>query len=170
MKTIKIVHISPGRIRLQNDAFLERIPDLDALLEIPGVTEVTYNKLIGSLTLLFPSTDIISEQVLERIKSKFPRTQFVKALIPTEGLSEKDLNTLSKMMYDGFWKLNQGIRKGLGGHADLTSLVPLLFTLWGLEELIRNPIMPRWYDILRAADSTFMQFRKDYGEHVSALH
>lgn len=70
---------------------------------------------------------------------------------------------LSKLIFEITKEANKNIRTKTKGHANLNSMIFVGLLLWGIEELIRNPVMPKWYDIMRAAQSAFYDIGRKYG-------
>lgn len=159
--SIWVAHRSPGRIRFHFDSAKQDVPNLNALFEISGVEEVSFNKLTKSLLLVYATTALSEKSLFSHIRKKLPnlRLSLKKSRSRDNAL---DGNLLSQWIYDSGTLINKKVNALLSGSADLTSIVPTLLIAWGLEELIKNPMMPKWYDILRAAGSTLSQFSHDY--------
>ncbi len=150
-----IVSTIVGRIRLRFRADKEEQPDLDKFLAIQGVEEITFNKITKSLLIIYNKEIITKDRLFKEIEKAFPN---IKLCFDSEE-QEVEGNALSHMIYSSVGKINKRTNKALKGYADLTSIIPTAFLLWGIEELIRNPVMPRWYDILRSAESMLFNFR-----------
>lgn len=150
-----IVSTIAGRIRLRFRAGKEEQPDLDRFLAIRGVEEITFNKITKSLLIICNKEIIPKDRLFKEIEKAFPN---IKLCFDSEE-QETEGNALSHLIYSSVGKINKRTNKALKGYADLTSIIPTAFLLWGIEELIRNPVMPRWYDILRSAESMLFNFR-----------
>lgn len=153
-----VISIISGRLRLRFKPDKEEEPDLDKFLAIRGVEEVTFNKITKSLLVIYNAKIIAKDELFKEIEKAFPN---IKLCFDSEE-QEVEGNALSHMIYSSVGKINKRTNKTLKGYADLTSIIPTAFLLWGIEELIRNPVMPRWYDILRAAESMFFNFSGPY--------
>lgn len=139
----------------------QEMPDLDVILEIPGVEEVSFNKITNSLLVTYDTAVLSEKALLSHIRK---RLSGIRLSVKTPGGEDPraDGNPLSQLLYHGGSKANAAVNGALGGLADLTSIVPTGLIVWGLTELIRNPVMPKWYDILRAAESTLSHFSGRY--------
>ncbi len=156
-----LLHRMPGRVRFRFASDRQEIPDLDVILEIPGVEEVSFNKITNSLLVTYDTAVLSEKALLSRIRKRLPG---IRLSLKTPGGEDPraDGNLLSQLIYDGGSQTNAAVNGALGGLADLTSIVPTGLIVWGLEELIRNPVMPKWYDILRTAESTLNRFNGRY--------
>ena len=143
------------RFRFASDR--QEILDLDVILEISGVEEVSFNKITNSLLVTYDTAVLSEKALLSRIRK---RLSGIRLSLKTAGGKDPraDGNLLSQLLYHGGSRTNAAVNGALGGLADLTSIVPTGLIVWGLAELIRNPVIPKWYDILRAAESTLNHF------------
>jgi len=158
---LRLLHSLPGRVRFRFESDRQTIPDLDVILEIPGVEEVTFNKITNSLLVTYDTVLLSEKAILSRIRKRLPGIRFSLKTPGGEG-PRANGNLLSQLIYHGGSKTNAAVNSALGGRADLTSIVPTGLIAWGLKELIRNPVMPKWYDILRAAESTLNHCSRRY--------
>jgi len=154
---LRVINAIPGRVRLRFRADKEEQPDLDKFLTIRGVEEVTFNKITKSLLVIYNAKIISKDELFKEIEKAFPK---IKLCFNSEDPEQIENNTLSHLIYSSVGKINRRTNKALKGYADLTSIIPTAVLLWGIEELIRNPVMPRWYDILRSAESMFFNFSR----------
>ena len=155
---LRVISTIPGRMRLRFRADKSDEPDLDKFLTIRGIEEVTFNEITKSLLVIYNAKIISRDELFKEIEKTFPK---IKLCFDSEK-QEPEGNALSHLVYSSVGKINKRTNKALKGYADLTSIIPVAFLLWGIEELIRNPVMPRWYDILRAAETMFFNFRGQY--------
>ena len=156
---LRVISIIPGRLRLRFKPDKKDEPDLDKFLAIRGVEEVTFNKITKSLLVIYNAKIISKDELFKEIEKVLPE---IKLCFNSEDLEQIENNALSHMIYSSVGKINKRTNKALKGYADFTSIIPTAFLLWGIEELIRNPVMPRWYDILRAVESMFFKFSGQY--------
>ncbi len=156
-----LLHRMPGRVRFRFASDRHGIPDLDVILEIPGVEEVSFNKITNSLLVTYDTAVLSEKALLSRIRKRLPGI-LLSLKTPRGEDPRADGNLLSQLIYHGGSKTNAAVHGTLGGLADLTSIVPTGLIVWGLEELIRNPVLPKWYDILRAAESALNHFSGRY--------
>jgi len=156
-----VLHKMPGRVRFRFSDGEQGMPDLDVILEIPGVEEVSFNKITNSLLVTYDAAALSEKALFSHIRKRLPNTRvFLKT--PAGEDPHADGNLLSQWIYHGAGRTNAAVNGAFGGLADLTSIIPTAFIVWALEELIRNPAMPKWYDILRAAQSTLDHFSGKY--------
>ncbi|MDP8214351.1 MAG: hypothetical protein RAO92_06590 [Candidatus Euphemobacter frigidus] len=158
-----IVQDIPGRMRLKFRAEIRRIPDLDAILGIDGVEEVTFNKITKSLLIIYDKAVLDSKELMPRIKRIIPRVKLQPG--ETSG-SDMEGNLLSQFIYGTATGVNRRKNRATRGYADFTSIVRTLLIAWAIEELIRNPVMPKWYDIARAVQAMFAQFSTGYEQKI----
>lgn len=156
---LRVINAIPGRVRLCFRTDKSDEPDLDRFLTIRGVEEVTFNKITKSLLVIYNAKIISKDELFKEIEKAFPK---IILCFNSEDLEQIENNALSHLIYSSVGKINKRTNNGLKGYADLTSIIPAAFLLWGIEELIRNPVMPRWYDILRAAEGMFFNFSGQY--------
>ncbi len=162
-KPLWIVQDIPGRMRLKFQAGIRRIPDLDAILGIAGVEEVTFSKLTKSLLITYDINAMNSTGLLARLQRIIPRAKLQKG--GTFG-ADRGGNLLSEFIYGATSGVNRRLNLATKGYVDFTSIFPTLLTAWAAEELIRNPVMPKWYDIARAAQGTLAQFAGEYDQKI----
>jgi len=147
---LEIVHALPGRVRFRFKPETVVIPDLDAFLKIPGVEEVTFNKITKSLLIIYDEQKLDLEKLISEIQGRMPGLGISKTPLPKDennvssGVLSDDL--LSKTIYNAVAKANRGVALKTRDLADLTSIIPSAFILLGVEEMIRRPVMPHWYD------------------------
>lgn len=149
----------PGRIRFCFSEGKTKAPNLDAFLKIPGVEEATYNKLTKSLLLIYDEKVISKKSLFREIEKRFPNLELH---LEPKGQPRAHSNVLSYLIYSTASDINRGVNRRFKGYADFTSIIPSVFLLWALEELIRNPVMPKWYDLLRFADAWFARHQEEY--------
>lgn len=137
----RIIFSIPGRIRLR----LPESPDLDKILEIKGVKEAVFNDITCSLLINYEKS--LSEKLLlSEIKKKIPDMK----VLPDSGKS-----WLSQIVLKAAKQTNRKTRAATKGYADISSVIPSLFALLGIEELIRKPGFPHWYDFFWYALNMF---------------
>ena len=156
---LRVIQTIPGRVRLRFRADKSDEPDLDRFLTIRGIEEITFNKITKSLLVIYSAKIISRDELFKEIEKAFPK---IKLLFNQEDPEQIENNALSRLIYSSTGKINKRTNKTLKGYGDLTSIIPAAFLIWGIEELIRNPLMPRWYDILRSAESMFFSFSHQY--------
>lgn len=162
-EVLLILSESPGRIRLKYKKPPSKIPDIEPYLDIKGVEEVTYNKISNSILIVYDKTKTSSAELKANVNNEI-KNVVLKDIRESRYLPQG--NKLSQNIYQFFRNNNKTVNRKLKGSADLTSLIPLVLLVWAIEELIRNPVMPKWYDIFRVTESMFMQFRNHYHDLI----
>ena len=146
---LEVVHSIPGRVRFTYKSTKAEISILDDFYKIKGIKEITFNKITQSLLIIYDREIITIEQLLSKIQEGNPDLDISKERLPN---NSSDILLTNNLLLDKFYKTaigtNKKINKKMKGRADLTSLVPSGLLLLGLEELIRKPVMPRWYDLV----------------------
>ena len=159
-ESLVVIHTIPGRVRFHFKSNETEIPDLDIFLAISGVKEVTFNKITKSLLIIYDRKKLNLGKLISKIKVSMPALEISKGqLQKNDNPSEIFLNNnlLSDIVYKFANNANYKVNQKMKGKADLTSLIPSGLVLFGIEELIRNPVMPRWYDMWWYAYNIFMQ-------------
>lgn len=158
---LEIVHAASGRARFQFKPEETGIPNLDDFLKIPGVKEVTFNKITKTLLIIYDEQKLNLEKLISEIQGRMPGFEILKT-----GLQKDKSNVSSEVIHDDLLSelihnvvvgANQNINRKTKGRADLTSIIPSALFLLGTEELIRRPIMPRWYDFWWFSYNIFWQ-------------
>ena len=157
---LHIVRTVPGKVRLRFEKDRQQDPDLNQFLMIHGVTEVTFSRITKSLLLIYNTSMTTAEKLLEEIK-KFPE---IELRVSWEKGPTQKTNSLSHVIYTSTSEANRLTNNLFKKRADLTSIIPVALLIWSAEELIRNPVMPKWYDIFRAGESMLLGFKGAYSE------
>lgn len=160
-ESVFVAHAVAGRVRLQFENDTQHEPNIDTFLAIRGVDEVAFNNITKSLVIVYDENILSQYKLFKEIKKILPT---IALCLPSEKKHHNNAqtNVLGHIMYSALRHINTNTHRTFKGYADLTSVVPTFFLLWGLEELVRKPVMPKWYDILRAADSMFTSYKNDY--------
>ena len=158
-KQLKILHHIPGRLRCSMAAVGEGPPNLNRYLKLPGVQEVMFNPITNSLLIVYDRQTISEREFLRQLRQRLPGVSITTSKKPA---NPDVTNDLSVVLYTALQSVNASVNKSFRGAADLTSLLPILLLLWGVEELIRRPITPRWYDLFRMAESPLSKFADKY--------
>lgn len=151
---LRIVFSSPGRIRFHLSSDTKEIPNLDDILNIKGVKETAFNKMTKSLLIIYDKKILAVKQLLATIRQKIPK---VKIISKERHKKVEQLELASHRLYKTFRKINKDVGVKTKGRVDIFSSALILSLVWGMEELIRNPVMPKWYDILRFSQTLFTE-------------
>ncbi len=147
-EVVRIVASSPGRLRLKFLPGNTQVPDLDRFLLLPGVTEVRYRRLTGSLLILYDSTHCDFNELVLQITQHYPSLAIVSIpRDPAERELPKDL--LSSFMYRSSEAINRTTHRKTFGAMALTSIVPVAFFTWAVVAAISRPSLPQWFELYR---------------------
>lgn len=146
--SLSILRTCPGRVRFRFKPCVagKKIsgPDKSIFLEINGVEDASFNEVTNTLLIIYNEGVLSLHDLIVRIKEK---ASYLKILNRRRGLDMvDDGNMISKFVLGGMKNLNRNINSMTGGYTDLGSIVPSFLLLLGTVELMRKPIMPRWYD------------------------
>ncbi len=148
---VSVAHALPGRIRLSFPSEKKGVPNMDDFLGINGVKEVTFNNITKSLVIVHDPKTINVNKLLSEIEERNPQINLVKE----NPVEEAQPDILSQMVFETAKNVNKDISKKTEGFADITSIVPSFLFLLGMEELVRKPVMPRWYDLMWYATNIY---------------
>lgn len=158
-ESVFVAHALPGRIRLRFPSEKKGTPNLDDFLRIKGVKEVIFNNITKSLVIVHDPKTINMNKLLSEIEERNPQINIVKEKIIENGHPD----ILSQLVFQTAKDVNKNISMKTGGFADITSIVPSFFFLLGMEELVRKPVMPRWYDLMwYATNIYYWKYRDAY--------
>lgn len=159
-ESLVVVHTIPGRVRFHFKSSKAEISVLDDFLKIPGVKEITFNKITKSLLIIYDREILTIELLLSNIQEGNPDLGISKGRLPND-IDSSEIFLSDNLLRDKFYKTAIGANKKINiktqGRADLTSLMPAGLLLLGLEELVRKPVMPSWYNMCWWAYSIFQQ-------------
>ena len=157
----RVVHASPGRIRLKVPrAALESTPLREAqraLRELAGIRDVRVNPLASSVIIVYDER-AVDPLVLLGIATQAGVNVVVPAeepSIPAEG------TVLSERLTAFFRQLDRRVAHATGGTADLRTIVPIsLFALGVREVLAGNVTALPWYVCFWYAFDSFLKLRR----------
>lgn len=157
-ESLEIVHVLPGRVRFQFKPG-ETIPNLDDVLKIPGVKEVAFNKITRSLLIIYDEQKLDLEKLISEIQERMPGFRISRSQKDENNVSSEvmDDDLLSELIHNVVAGANRNVALQTKGLADLTSILPSALFLLGTEEMIRRPVMPRWYDFWWFSYNIFWQ-------------
>jgi len=170
---IRIVHASPGRVRLKaspvkgNPALARQAQD--KLGAVPGVREVRANPLTGSVLLLLDKVKMRESEALAPLAAAlgglFPEIEALEieaGIITGAGAAAPSPEgTPVEGLADSVGALNARIA-GLTGGIDLRLLLPLGLLYLGVRQLLtaKKTPAPAWYDYLWFGFSTFIMLNR----------
>lgn len=152
--TLKIIFSAPGHVRFRLAPEAKKNPDLDSILTIPGVKETSFNKLTKSLLIVYNHKVLTSQKLIEALKEKLPKLRIIKKVKHQKEIKK---GLPSHQIYKLFKQINKNVLVKTKGQTDIFSSVLVISLVWGIEELIRKPVIPKWYDILRFSQSLFTE-------------
>lgn len=160
------IHSVPGRARLRFSKQAAKIPNLDKLMDVKGIEEVTYNKITKSILIIYDENILSFEELLGRIKEKISRIEILQEKLQRIGKpgSEKDMGSLlSQTVYKGAKKTDIAFRKATGNYADIASIIATFLVTYGIVDLFRRPEIPSWDDLVWYGMNMFYWQSKRYG-------
>lgn len=159
---VELAHAVPGRVRLRaplivgRPAVAERIV---AALQREGSTRVTARTMTGSVVVEGEALD--PDRLLERLRAllaaeRDERGRPLEAPRPQAPGPVRIAHTIAH----AFLELNGDVRRGLGGDADLGTLLPVVFAGLGFIELARARTLPTpsWFNLLWWSVRSYMIF------------
>jgi len=163
--SVRYINIGPGKVLLK----FSRIPipklfNLDDLSTQPGVLEVSFSSKKKTLLLSFDPDKFILTQFLSSLKKK--DTSIIirkkKRKVDREIIHEEG-DFLSQFIMRSFSEGNKIVKNELSNFADITSLLPVTFLALGLLQLVRQPAMPKWNELLWYGYSLFREYNRETG-------
>lgn len=170
---IRIVHASPGRVRLKafqvkgNPALARQAQD--KLGAVPGVREVRANPLTGSVLLLLDRVKMLEPEALAPLAAAlgqfFPEIEARElgaGIITGAGAAAPGPGGAAvEGLAGSVGALNARIA-GLTGGIDLRLLLPLSLVYLGVRQLLtaKKTRTPAWYDYLWFGFSTFIMLNR----------
>lgn len=145
-KKYRLMNYTPSKTVFAVENFEEK--DIDRILDISKVTEVAYNK--EKLILEISTEDGFSlHTLLKEIKLKIPESVFYK----DNGSPQNNPTYASTIISNFIDKGDASIAQMSKGFVNSQDIIFLGSLGMSIEELIRNPVMPKWYDWFRMAQS-----------------
>jgi hypothetical protein len=180
---IRLVHATPGRIRLkvararEDQALANQLHQ--RLVSLPGVQSVTVNSLTGSVLIRYQAEGVdpqdLQRTFAEPLSALFPGGPPVdfSSRSPEAGGLASQISPLGEQIRTFFGTLNTNVSHLTKGSADLKALVPLTLFVLGVRGLLTSdrPSVPAWYDFLWFALGTYFMFypRPGEGKDVTGL-
>jgi hypothetical protein len=158
---VRIVHLSPGRIRVRiqpedlGNPALGRIQH--ALTTTPGVRSVQVNALARSLVVTYdPRIVDFDDLVVVAL-----RTGISFSSEPEQNDGTAGIRPVDETVVSFFRNADDRVRERLGGTADLRTLLPAGLALLALREIAAGRLvgMP-WYVLIWYSVETFHKFRR----------
>ena len=169
---LEIIHTLPGRVRFQFEPEKAGIPNLDDFLKIPGAEEAIFNNITKTLLMVYDRKKLNLEKLILEIQKRMPGIEISKTMPQKNTISSEVPPTndlLSDMICKTASRVNKNINIRTKGRASLNSIVPSGLLLAGLEELIRKPCMPHWYDMWWYAYNIFKQNHSRQQQNNSSI-
>jgi len=158
-KTFRLLDITPLKISFIAENLDEL--EIEKVLNIDFVSQVIYNKKTKLLEI--DHTNLPITELLKTIKSIIPGALFYE----NDNLLTQNNITPAATIIENFTQKGDDLIKNLfKGYADSQDLIFLFTSAMAAEELIRNPIMPKWYDWARMAQSAHSDIKTKVGMGV----
>ena len=159
--TIAVSSYSPGRVRLRFAPEHEPELNLQSFLEIPAVREISFRKFTGSLLVIYDAKRIDLTDLVRSIANKCPDWSFDT---PSEGEFDKAFprDLMLGRLFHYVDQFDREVHRRTSGNLDLRTMLMLSYMVWGSWEFLRNPVHPRWYDIIKELTGGLRQYRSIY--------
>jgi hypothetical protein len=161
IRPVRIVHASPGRIRVRIQPEDIGSPALDkaerALARVPGVRAVQTNPLARSLAVTYDHRVLGTEDLL----AGAARAGFSFVAEPEDTVGTAKLRPIDETITTFFRDADEQVRGNLGGAVDLRTLVPAGLALLALREILAGRLvgMP-WYVLIWYSFDSFLKLRR----------
>lgn len=146
-RVFKLIYNLPSKTKFSVDGLEES--EIEKILEIESVSAVIYDIKTRQLEINHNNTFPFMT-LLEGIKLKIPKAVFHKN---SDGEIQNDITHTSTIIQNLTKKGDDAVKNMFKGHADSQDLLFLFTLTMAAEELIRNPVMPKWYDWFKIAQS-----------------
>lgn len=150
----------PGRARFKFKTKPHKLPNIDGLLKIQGVEELTYNSVTFSILIIYNTKEISFSDLLNNLRKKMTDVNLLEDSKDADVENSEDL--LSQLIYGTTSKANRKVKQKTKGYADLSSIIPSALILGGIGSLAARPILPKWYDFIWWGYNIFLHHSKDY--------
>jgi len=159
-------HHIPGRLRIRVPAAKgqeELLRELSsAIAKAPGISEVEYNPVTGSILIQYSRLEHSSLDSLDAGLSASAVPIVVKKVLPVEHLShdrrhQRGRRSLAATKVDSFFKqLDSEIRNATDDELDLKFILPLVVGVLGIFSLRYSSTTPLWLTLLIFAFHSFL--------------
>lgn len=105
-----VAHSLPGRIRFRFAPTKEDVPDLDVILQVPGVAQVRFNKITKSLLIIYDVGALSEEELSSQLRNTLP-TSCLALRAPGSEERSADDSVLSQWLYDFAAEANNGTKR-----------------------------------------------------------
>lgn len=167
MPVAKIVHELPWRVRLRapdlvgHHAACERIAN--ELSQEPGAFRVSVQPMTGSVLIESEEEQLDAIALCKRLSTlvEEERDENGKHLVchePLEGPTK-----IARAVAHSFAQLNDNLRRSLDDRADLASLLPVVFAMGGLADVLTSKRLPTppWFNLIWWSMRSFMTFNAE---------
>lgn len=155
-RIFRLVSITPSKISFIAENLEEA--EAEKVLNTELISQVVYNKKTKLLEI--DHTNLPLTELLKRIKSIIPPAVFYDH----DNQSPQHNLTPASTIIENFTKRGDDTIKNLfRGYANSQDLIFLFTSAMAVEELIRNPVMPKWYDWVRMAQSAHSDIKTKIG-------
>jgi hypothetical protein len=160
-RSARVVHVSPGRLRLRmawlRGAADEAGPLSERLSKIQGVQQIEIRPYTGSVLCVHDPLVIESDPLLEEIRRAAELEEMFR---PGEGVPPAGSDALARVTAEGstvgkavrnfFRELNRDLVRNSEGRLDLATATALTFAAAGAVEVVatRKLMMPAWFDFI----------------------
>ncbi len=143
-RIFRLVNITPSKISFIAENLEEQ--EVEKVLNIDLVSQVIYNKKTKLLEI--DHTNLPVTELLKKIRLIIPQSVFYEN--NNQSVQKTPTSTIIENLTQ---KGDDAIKNLFRGYANSQDLIFLFTSTLAVEELIRNPVMPKWYDWARMAQS-----------------
>jgi hypothetical protein len=158
---LRLVHHHPGRLRVRADVLRgedsQAAADLRAALTgVAGVLRVVHSPFTGSVLIEYEPGQVEPDALLARASQAAGLDGVVdEASLP------RDTSAPARNLAVGARVLNEVTRALSGGRTDLNLLVPAALFGAAIASFLKEPVLPRWDNLLWWSYSTFRDLNHD---------
>lgn len=168
--SIRLAHLSPGRIRLKIDELKHnatRAREIeDRLRPVSGIRSVEANPSTGSLIITFDEAAMESMEMPFAVAEALGislndlNPQDVQRLMSHHGNGSKSTDAMNADLESAVREMNAALRRTAG--VDLAMAIPLGLAVMGLRSLLvaGKTAVPVWYDYLWFAFGTYFMLNR----------
>jgi len=155
----RIVHRSPGRLRLRVPALRENrelaLRIEERLGDLPGVRELRTSAVTGSVLLLLDE-----ESFDEGRWTQVAEAEGLIRLAPEEPEEPAPPGPRGASVWAAWQQANTTVHRASRGVLDLRTLIPLCLVLWSIRQILLDRPLARtpWYTLLWYAFGIFTRF------------
>ena len=122
--------------------------DLDRILEISGVEELTYHKLTRSIVIIYDCELLDAQRLCSCLKRIFPNPQYLHKELSLQDI--KNQGAIRHAMERFFEKLDTRVKDRIDRCKDLALILPVGAAIQPIKSCWRSLIAPTWLEFIWA--------------------